>query len=45
MDEERKKKRPADDFAWQEYEKEEFEKAFPALSRELEGEGCTCTAC
>ncbi|QDA31555.1 DUF2095 domain-containing protein [Thermococcus indicus] len=36
---EKKKKKPADDFAWQEYEREEFERTFPALARELEGEG------
>ena len=36
---EKKKKRPIDDFAWQEYDKEEFEETFPALARELEGEG------
>ena len=36
---ERKKKRAIDDFAWQEYDKEEFERTFPALARELEGEG------
>ncbi|WP_456366767.1 DUF2095 family protein [Thermococcus sp.] len=34
-----KKKRPVDDFAWQEYDREEFENAFPALSRELEEGG------
>ncbi|AJC72365.1 MAG: DUF2095 family protein [Thermococcus sp.] len=43
MDEEkerREKRRPADDFAWQEYDREEFERMFPALARELEeGEG------
>ncbi|NJE01296.1 DUF2095 family protein [Thermococcus sp. JdF3] len=36
---EKKTKKPADDFAWQEYEREEFEQTFPALARELEGEG------
>ncbi|ASJ11016.1 hypothetical protein A3L12_06720 [Thermococcus sp. P6] len=36
---ERKKKRPVDDFAWQEYERDEFEERFPALARELEDEG------
>ncbi|KUH32137.1 hypothetical protein APY94_10915 [Thermococcus celericrescens] len=36
---EKKTKKPADDFAWQEYEKEDFERTFPALARELEGEG------
>lgn len=35
---EKKKKSPADDFAWQEYDKEEFERTFPALARELEDE-------
>ena len=39
MSEEGKKKRPIDDFAWQEYDREEFEKTFPALARELENEG------
>ncbi|WP_297508737.1 DUF2095 family protein [Thermococcus sp.] len=34
-----KKKRPVDEFAWQEYDREEFEKTFPALSRELEEGG------
>ncbi len=43
MDEE-KKKRPVDEFAWQEYDREEFEKAFPALSRELEGAGLSIEA-
>jgi len=38
MDKE-KKKRPVDDFAWQEYDKEEFREKFPALARELENEG------
>ena len=32
------KKKPVDDFAWQEYDKEDFEKRFPALAKEL-GEG------
>ncbi|WP_297498546.1 DUF2095 family protein [Thermococcus sp.] len=32
---EKRKKRPVEDFAWQEYEKEVFEKTFPALAREL----------
>jgi len=35
----KKKKRPIDDFAWQEYDREEFRENFPALARELEGEG------
>jgi len=39
-----KKKRPIDEFAWQEYDREEFEKAFPALSRELEGAGLSIEA-
>ncbi|AHL22587.1 DUF2095 family protein [Thermococcus nautili] len=34
-----RKKRPVDDFAWQEYDKEEFEKRFPALAKELEEGG------
>ncbi|WP_297550875.1 DUF2095 family protein, partial [Thermococcus sp.] len=34
-----RKKKPVDDFAWQEYDREEFERRFPALARELEGEG------
>jgi len=38
MDEKRKK-RPVDDFAWQEYDREEFKEAFPALARELEEDG------
>ncbi|NJE04857.1 DUF2095 domain-containing protein [Thermococcus sp. M36] len=37
--EEKKKKRPIDEFAWQEYDREEFEEMFPALARELDGEG------
>ncbi|AFL95822.1 hypothetical protein CL1_1625 [Thermococcus cleftensis] len=41
---ERKKKRPVDDFAWQEYDREEFEQTFPALARELEGEGISIEA-
>ncbi|ASA77862.1 MULTISPECIES: DUF2095 family protein [Thermococcus] len=36
---EKKKKRPVDEFAWQEYDKEEFEERFPALAKELEEEG------
>ncbi len=39
MAEEKKKKRPVDDFAWQEYEEEEFRKTFPALAREIEEGG------
>ncbi|ALM75145.1 DUF2095 family protein [Thermococcus barophilus] len=34
MDE--KKKKPVDEFAWQEYDKEEFKEKFPALAKELE---------
>ncbi|WP_297490424.1 DUF2095 family protein [Thermococcus sp.] len=41
---EEKKKRPVDEFAWQEYDREEFERAFPALSRELEGAGLSIEA-
>lgn len=37
--EEKRKRRAVDDFAWQEYDREEFRERFPALSRELEGEG------
>ncbi|GAB6101444.1 DUF2095 domain-containing protein [Thermococcus atlanticus] len=33
------KVKAADDFAWQEYEREEFEERFPHLSRELEERG------
>ena len=33
-----KKRKPVDDFAWQEYDKEEFQEMFPALARELEEE-------
>ena len=33
------KKKPVDDFAWQEYDKEEFERKFPALAKELEEGG------
>ena len=36
---EKKKRKPVDDFAWQKYDKEEFEERFPALAKELEGEG------
>ncbi|WP_010477471.1 DUF2095 family protein [Thermococcus zilligii] len=36
MAEEKKKKRPVEDFAWQEYDREEFERNFPALAKELE---------
>lgn len=40
MDENReRKKKSAEDFAWQKYEKEEFEERFPHLSRELEEGG------
>ncbi len=40
MDTDRNKKKKAiDDFAWQEYEKEEFEERFPHLSRELTKKG------
>ncbi|WP_457751580.1 DUF2095 family protein [Thermococcus sp.] len=35
----KKKKWPIDDFAWQEYDREEFRENFPALARELEEEG------
>jgi len=31
----KKKKRPIDEFAWQEYDREEFEERFPALAEEL----------
>ncbi|MEO2152274.1 MAG: DUF2095 family protein [Thermococcus sp.] len=34
-----RKKKPVDDFAWQEYDKEEFKKRFPALAKELEEGG------
>lgn len=36
---EQKKKRPIDEFAWQEYDKEEFKETFPHLYGELEGGG------
>ncbi|AIF70011.1 hypothetical protein PAP_08115 [Palaeococcus pacificus DY20341] len=36
---ERKERRPVDEFPWQEYDKEVFEKEYPALARELGGEG------
>ncbi len=36
---EKKKKRPIDEFAWQEYDRDEFEERFPALANELEEEG------
>ncbi|WP_297521491.1 DUF2095 family protein [Thermococcus sp.] len=39
MEDKKLKKRSVDDFAWQEYDREEFEETFPALARELEGEG------
>ncbi len=38
MDEKKRKRLPGD-FAWQEYDREEFEETFPALARELEGWG------
>jgi hypothetical protein len=39
MEEEKNvRKRPVDEFAWQEYDSEEFRRTFPALSRELDGE-------
>ncbi|ALV62378.1 hypothetical protein ADU37_CDS06790 [Thermococcus sp. 2319x1] len=34
----KKKKRPIDEFPWQEYDKEEFEKKYPHLAKELEEE-------
>ncbi|WP_297437025.1 DUF2095 family protein [Thermococcus sp.] len=37
--EKKKKKPPVDDFAWQEYSRDEFKETFPHLHRELEGEG------
>jgi hypothetical protein len=37
--EKKKKKPPVDDFAWQEYSREEFKETFPHLHEELEGEG------
>lgn len=40
----RKKKRPVDEFAWQEYDKEEFEKAYPHLAGELERESISIEA-
>ncbi|EEB73304.1 DUF2095 family protein [Thermococcus sp. AM4] len=40
MGERRERRKPVDDFAWQEYDKDEFREMFPALARELEeGEG------
>lgn len=39
MEDKERKKKLVDDFAWQEYDREEFEEAFPALARELEEEG------
>ncbi|WP_297513335.1 DUF2095 family protein, partial [Thermococcus sp.] len=36
MDEDREKRKPVDDFAWQEYDRDEFRKMFPALAKELE---------
>jgi hypothetical protein len=42
---ERMKKQGIDDFAWQEYDREEFRERFPALARELEeGEKLQITA-
>jgi hypothetical protein len=35
----KKKKRAVDEFAWQEYDRREFEEKFPALAKELENEG------
>lgn len=37
--ERKEKRRAVDDFAWQEYDREEFEKKFPALAKELEEGG------
>jgi hypothetical protein len=34
-----KKRRPVDDFAWQEYDRDEFREKFPALAEELESAG------
>jgi len=34
----KKKKRPIDEFPWQEYDKEEFEEKYPHLAKELEEE-------
>ncbi len=39
MNDRNRKKKAVDDFAWQEYEKEEFEESFPHLSKELERGG------
>ncbi len=36
---EKKKKRPIDEFAWQEYDRDEFEERFPALAKEVEEGG------
>ena len=41
---EKKKKRPIEDFAWQEYDRKEFEETFPALARELKGKGISMDA-
>jgi len=38
-DKKRKVRRAVDEFPWQEYDKEVFEKEYPALARELGGEG------
>lgn len=35
----KKKKKVVDDFAWQEYDRDEFRENFPALAKELEEEG------
>lgn len=34
----KKKKRPIDEFPWQEYDKEEFKEKYPHLAKELEEE-------
>lgn len=39
-----KKKRPVDEFPWQEYDRKEFEERFPALSKELESGGISIDA-
>ncbi len=39
MGKRREKRRAVDDFAWQEYDREEFKENFPALYMELENEG------
>ncbi|WP_456368598.1 DUF2095 family protein [Thermococcus sp.] len=38
MEKDRIKKLPLDEFAWQEYDVDEFRRKFPALAEELEGE-------